>query len=236
MLELRAHAGFAAQHGAAVRRASDTIVHSSSEIASGSMDLSARTEQTAANLEESAGVDGRDLLHRRATRRPHRRAASRGRPTHRSRRRRRPRDGRVVQTMEASAAPRRASPRSSAPSTASRSDQHPRRSTRRWSHPRRRAGPRLRGGGRRGAHAGAALGRRRAHRSKAHRPAASTRWKPCAGIIKRARGRGGSSAPRSASTSCSARSPTARAESQITWASRQQNRLPSSCRNSTAGR
>lgn len=37
-----------------VREASDTIVHSSSEIASGAHDLSARTEQSAANLEESA--------------------------------------------------------------------------------------------------------------------------------------------------------------------------------------
>ena len=37
-----------------VRRTSELIVHSSDEIASGAMDLSARTEQTAANLEESA--------------------------------------------------------------------------------------------------------------------------------------------------------------------------------------
>ncbi|WP_240668367.1 methyl-accepting chemotaxis protein [Piscinibacter defluvii] len=37
-----------------VRGASDNIVHSSTEISEGSMDLSARTELTAANLEESA--------------------------------------------------------------------------------------------------------------------------------------------------------------------------------------
>jgi len=37
-----------------VRRSSDEIVHSSSEIASGAMDLSVRTEQAAANLEASA--------------------------------------------------------------------------------------------------------------------------------------------------------------------------------------
>jgi methyl-accepting chemotaxis protein len=39
-----------------VRGASDNIVHSSSEIAAGSMDLSSRTEQAAANLEESASA------------------------------------------------------------------------------------------------------------------------------------------------------------------------------------
>ena len=37
-----------------VRTGSDHIVHSSSEIASGALDLSSRTEQTASNLEESA--------------------------------------------------------------------------------------------------------------------------------------------------------------------------------------
>ena len=39
-----------------VRRTSDTIVHSSSEIASGTMDLSARTEQTASHLEQTAAA------------------------------------------------------------------------------------------------------------------------------------------------------------------------------------
>ena len=50
-----------------VRRSSDEIVHSSSEIASGAMDLSARTEQTAANLEEIGRVDGGDLVDRAST-------------------------------------------------------------------------------------------------------------------------------------------------------------------------
>jgi methyl-accepting chemotaxis protein len=53
MLELRAMQDSLRGMVLRVRRSSDEIVHSSSEIASGAMDLSARTEQAAANLEQS---------------------------------------------------------------------------------------------------------------------------------------------------------------------------------------
>ena len=52
-----------------VRSGTDTIATASGEIAAGNLDLSARTEQQASSLEETAVVDGRADLDRRAERR-----------------------------------------------------------------------------------------------------------------------------------------------------------------------
>ena len=152
-----------------VRASSDSIATGSAQIATGNADLSQRTEEQASNLQQTAA----SMEQLTATVRNNADTAAQasqlaGSAARRGRAAAAPSWARSSRTMEDITAQPQEDRRHHRRDRRHRvPDQHPGAERRGRSGARRRAGPRLRGRGRRGAHAGAALAPRPPRRSRA---------------------------------------------------------------------